>query len=75
MTPPKKRPKVRYVARRDGGDPEGWFVFLLSRHAQIAEETCHCAAALRAGSKIAERRARRIAAALNWHEAHKRGEL
>ena len=66
MTPPKKRPKVRY--RPGEGMQEAgakWLVCHINRHPSLYR-ICDC---------YTKGEARRIASALNWHEAHKRGEL
>lgn len=63
MTAKRKRPKVRFVTdqllNEDLEQP--WIV--CSDHGRVVAQLC------------TESHARRIAAALNWHEAHKRGEL
>ena len=66
MTPPKKRPKVRYVVRFTGFDPSGYMVCHSDYGDSVYSHVCDCDTATSA---------KRIAAALNVHEAHKRGEL
>lgn len=61
-----KRPKVRYVARFTGFDPAGYQVTHKDYGDSVWSVLCDC---------DSEKGARRIAAALNFHEAHKRGEL
>lgn len=61
-----KRPKVRYVVEEITLDcVPSWCVCRHDRAPTIGR-ICDC---------YTKGEARRIAAALNWHEAHKRGEL
>lgn len=66
MTPPKKRPKVRYVARGLSLNKCGDYNYGIYPNRPTA-------AAIAMYSTPSA--ARRIASALNFHEAHKRGEL
>jgi len=62
----KRRPKVRFAVDKvmPHKKPGYWIV-----------EKVHDGYGIPQCRAYGERRARRIAAALNWHEAHKRGEL
>lgn len=62
-----KRPKVRYVANEVWPPDEGVYWIVEEVHDGWGVPWCR--------TYYGERHARRIAAALNFHEAHKRGEL
>ena len=62
----KRRPKVRFVQFYTGFDPAGYMVCRKDYDGVLSRHLCDC---------DTESSAKRIAAALNWHEAHKRGEL
>lgn len=66
MTATRKRPKVRYVWTFMGYDPPRYEVFHRTAKDQFIAALCSC---------DTESAAKRIAAALNLHEAVKRGEM
>lgn len=61
-----KRPKVRYAVDKVMPRTEAGYWIVEQVHDGYGIPQCRA---------YGERRARRIAAALNFHEAHKRGEL
>lgn len=62
----RKRPKVRYVERFTGIPNRPHMVCHVDYGETVSGYVCDC---------DTEASAKRVAAALNFHEAHKRGEL